>query len=125
MIKNMLAVALVVVTSITIADDDRVDHFEGKKATSVAQAHMLLKTYNDKLQALKEKETLAATDLGEIHLATYTLENQIAYLIADLQKMAESLEELHLTSETGDISKTEDKLDKYLEHAKKHDSKKH
>ena len=123
--RFLLATALLIVSAnVTASDDERVDHFKGIEAKSVAEAKELLKTYNDKLRLLQDKKELAATDLGEIHLITYTLENQIAHLIADLQKMADSLEELHLTSETGDISKTSDKLDSYLKHAEKHDDTK-
>lgn len=121
-IKQTLATILFVVVSGTLmADEDRVDHFKGKEATSVKEAKMLLKTYNDKLRALQNKEKIDGADLGEIHIMTYTLENQIAYLIADLSVLAEMLEELHLTSETGDVAKTEEKLNKYLDHAQKHD----
>ena len=108
--------------TLTANSEDRIDHAKGKEATSVKEAKLLLRTYNDKLRALRAKATMDGTDLAEIHITTYTLENQIAYLIADLTVMAESLEELHLTSETGDVGKTEDKLDKYLTHAEKHDS---
>ncbi len=121
-LKQLMVVTALLTLSTTIADDkDRVDHFKGIEASSVHEARELLKTYNDKLRALQNKETMVVTDLGEIHLMTYTLENQIAYLVADLKKMADSLEELHLTSETGDIAKTAEKLDSYLKHARKHD----
>ena len=120
--RFLLATALLIVSAnLTASDEERVDHFKGIEAKSVAEAKALLKTYNDKLRALQQKTEMVATDLGEIHLMTYTLENQIAYLIADLQKTAASLEGLHLTSETGDIAKTAEKLDDYLSHAKKHD----
>src|SRR5690606_30770368 len=56
--------------------------------------------YSEKLRALLAKEELGAMELHEVHMLTYTLENALHKIQADLEQTAEVLEEVHIASET-------------------------
>lgn len=94
-------------TSFTFASDNnkRPDHFKGLQPTSINEAQQTLTDYHKKLAQLTEKPHLALEDLGDIHIMTYTLENQLAYLMKDLKQTAAALEKLHQLSETTETEK--------------------
>lgn len=76
-------------------------HYKGEPAESTQQAVSNLKLYNPKLEAILMKGELTAMDMNEVHQLTYTLENALQRLHADLEVIAAQLEEVHLASETG------------------------
>lgn len=82
------------------ADSDRPAHAKGEPAETLQQAVTNLGEYSEKLRALLAKEELGAMELHEVHMLTYTLENALHKIQADLEQTAEVLEEVHIASET-------------------------
>jgi len=81
--------------------DDRVKHFKGKESTTLAEAIVNFNETNKQLEALLAGE-LTNNDIAAVHEATYTLEKALEKINADLQELAETLEEVHLASEKFD-----------------------
>ena len=92
------AIAFVVLTSTSFADEDY-DHFPALAAPDVATALCNIKTYNEKLVAITNKDEMSAEDMVKVHELTYTLENALARLQTTLGDMAVVLEEVHKASE--------------------------
>lgn len=97
---------------------DRFDHFKGLPADSLEEAVRNFSEYNTRLSAVLEKDALSAEDLATVHELTYTLENALDRISADLAELAELLEEVHVASETGGFEATLDKGREYLETAR-------
>ena len=87
------------------ADDDRVEHFEGKSAQTIEQALENLQVANRQLEVLLASEPINAGVSYEIHQLTYTLENALERLEDELEQAQETLERVHLASEAnqGDV----------------------
>lgn len=102
----------------TAGDSERARHFKGITPTSVENAQEIIAEYNGKIAELTSKGKMEITDLGSIHMYTYTLENAVAYLREDLTKLADTLETLHLLSESTDIAKAQAQGKTYLKDAK-------
>lgn len=113
--RLLLAAALTLsVSAFTAHADDRVDHFKGQEAKTVAEAYENLENYNHKLEKLLEGE-LSAESMAEIHRITYTLENALQKLDSKLDAIEETLEKVHQASERNDISVTREKGKQYLD----------
>lgn len=97
---------------------ERIDHFKGIVPASVNEAQQILTDYNKKLAKLIKKEKLDMKDMGEIHMLTYTLENQLGYMMEDLKKVADELEKLHLLSESTEAKKAQAQAVIYLKNSK-------
>lgn len=99
-------------------DSPRPAHSKGEAAETTQQAVTNLSQYNPKLEALLAKDELTAMDMHEVHMLTYTLENALQRIQADLESTAALLEEVHIASETDkpDVVKTRGKA--YLEGAR-------
>ena len=93
------ACALVLSTA-SWADSPRPAHAKGEPSATTQQAVTNLNEYNPKLEALLAKDELTAMDLHEVHMLTYTLENALRRIQADLESTAALLEEVHIASET-------------------------
>lgn len=78
---------------------ERPDHFKGVAAPDLQTAVKNFTEYNKRLEKVMKGE-LTNADLAAIHQLTYTLENALKKINADLVELAEVLEEVHLTSET-------------------------
>lgn len=98
-------------------EDERVEHFKGIVPGNVVEAQSIFAEYNAKLAVIANKEKLDMSDMGEIHMLTYTLENQLAYLIKDLKRVADELEELHQLSESPKTDKAHAQAAHYLKEA--------
>ncbi|MFZ7096096.1 DUF6746 family protein [Luteimonas dalianensis] len=94
------------------AQDERISHYSGEPADSTAQALANLAGYNARLQALLAEDEV---DLHTVHELTYTLENALQRLQADLAEAAEALEEVHLASEAADADTVKSRGGDYLE----------
>ncbi|SDS99870.1 hypothetical protein SAMN05216198_3373 [Halopseudomonas litoralis] len=96
-------------------DAERPAHFKGEPAETLQQAVSNLSEYNIKLDELLAKDQLTPMDMHEVHQLTYTLENALQKIQADLVETAEVLEEVHIASETGkpEVVKTKGQI--YLE----------
>ncbi len=90
-----------VLTSIvnTASAEERYDHFPSLEAADMKTAFCNIQSYNQTLASITAKETLTAEDMVKVHELTYTLENAIMRLQADLNQAAVDLEEVHLASE--------------------------
>lgn len=99
--------------------DERPDHFEGQQAATLEQALANFSEYNDKLDALLAQETLSAAELGRIHELTYTLENALEKIRHELAGLAETLEQIHVASETADAETVKSRGRIYLDTATK------
>ena len=97
------------------ADSDRPAHAKGEPADTLQQAVTNMSEYNSKLEALLAKDELGAKDLHEVHMITYTLENALQKIQADLEATAEVLEEVHIASETNKPEVVKEKGHVYLE----------
>lgn len=93
----------------------RTSHAKGEPAETLQQAVTNLSDYNHKLDELLAKDQLSPMDMHEVHMLTYTLENALQKIQADLVETAEVLEEVHIASETGkpEVVKTKGQI--YLE----------
>lgn len=98
------------------ADEERVEHYQGKPAANLEQAVRNLREYNRKLEQRLSQE-LTGEDMHEIHKLSYTLENALKRLDADLDRIADVLEGMHLASERGDRDAVEDNARTYLKNA--------
>lgn len=99
------------------ADTDRVEHFQGQSADSLAAALDHLQRYNARLAALIEADEITAETSYEVHELTYTLENALGRLAKELGVVQDTLEEVHLASEAdqGEVIATQGQ--QYLEHS--------
>ncbi|SFR65950.1 hypothetical protein SAMN05216203_2290 [Marinobacter daqiaonensis] len=94
-----------------------VEHYEGKSANSLPEAVTNFSEYNEKLEKVLQGE-LTPEDLNEIHQLTYTLENAIARMEEELEHLAETLEEVHLASESANTGTVSEQGSAYLEKAR-------
>lgn len=112
--KSLLISTFSLLVAAPALADDRVDHFEGKPSETLEQAVRHLSEYSKQLESLVEGD-LSSADMGEIHQITYTLENALAKLDTDLNELAETLEEVHIASETADKETVKQSGKTYLE----------
>lgn len=96
---------------------DRIEHYEGKSAETIEEAVNNFSEYNAKLSEVLQKRELTAEDLETIHEMTYALENALATIREDLAELADTLEALHLASETHDSEGTKKHGAAYLKAA--------
>ncbi|PRB82755.1 DUF6746 family protein [Pseudomonas sp. MYb185] len=94
---------------------ERPAHFKGEPADTLEQAVTNLSEYNAKLDALLAKDELTPMDLHEVHQLTYTLENALHKIQAELEQTAEVLEEVHVASETNQPETVKTRGQVYLE----------
>lgn len=85
-----------------VASAERADHFKGLPAETLEAAVKNFSEYNKKLEAVLDKGTLTAADLATIHELTYTLENALEKINEDFTALAETLEAVHVASESAD-----------------------
>ncbi|WP_201245842.1 DUF6746 family protein [Halochromatium salexigens] len=78
-------------------------HFSGKEAATLKEALHHFEEGNEELEDYLEDGSIEGADLAHIHELTYTLENAIAKMQAELGALAATLEEVHLASEKSDI----------------------
>ena len=102
-------------SAVSWADSDRPAHAKGEPAETLQQAVTNLSEYNTKLEALLTRDELNAQDMHEVHMITYTLENALQKIQADLAESAEVLEEVHIASETGKPEIVKEKGQAYLQ----------
>lgn len=90
-------------------------HYKGEPAETTQQAVTNLNQYNPRLEAILAKGELTAMDMHEVHQLTYTLENALQRIHADLETTAALLEEVHLASETDKPEVVQKRGKAYLE----------
>ena len=97
---NVVGLVLLVASPAVLAD--RADHFEGKSADTLAEAVANMSEYNEQLAAILAQEALIPQDMHNVHQLTYTLENALERIRAEVVELADVLETVHLASETAD-----------------------
>ena len=97
---NVVGLVLLVASPAVLAD--RADHFEGKSADTLAEAVANMSEYNEQLAAILAQEALSPQDMHNVHQLTYTLENALERIRAEVVELADVLETVHLASETAD-----------------------
>lgn len=102
-----------------VAKADRADHFEGLPAETLEAAVQNLSEYNERLQAILDRDDLSSTDLAEVHEITYTLENALQKVALEFDDLADTLEAVHLASESADARTVQEQGRAYLETARK------
>lgn len=100
------------------ASDDRPDHFKAESVESLEQAINVFREHNAKLAEVLAGE-VDDQAIGEIHILTYTLENALERINNDAAALAETLEELHLSSEKYNADDVKKFGAEYLETATK------
>lgn len=118
--RNWLSLVFVIVLgwTATAAADDPIAHFKGKPAETLAEAVANFSEYNARLAEILEAQELTALDLGAIHELTYTLEIALEKINEELAELADTLEELHVASETADYDGARSHGAAYLETAR-------
>lgn len=96
------------------AHAERPDHFKGKPAETLSAAVTNFSDYNQQLAAILAKDSLAPADMVKVHELTYTLENALEKISAELTALAETLEEVHVASEKLDANAVKTQGQKYL-----------
>lgn len=101
-----------------VAGEDRPEHFKGLPADTLVQAVANFSEYNRKLEGIIQQEHLSPQDMHEVHMLTYTLENALAKIHAELAVLAESLEAVHLASERAEPETVKTQGQAYLDNAR-------
>lgn len=94
---------------------ERVDHFEGDSAATWSEAITLLNKANQELAQIAKTGQLSHQDSARIHQLSYSMENALATLSAQLNTTSQVLEQLHLSSETPELGQTKQLQQLYLE----------
>lgn len=117
--KNLLLPALLcgLMIAATTQASSPTSHFKGEPAETLSQAVVNFSEYNQRLAELLAQDELSLTDLGTVHELTYTLENALEKIQEEVATIAETLEEVHLGSETGDFERVQSNGTAYLEAA--------
>ncbi|SES70222.1 hypothetical protein SAMN05216326_10273 [Nitrosomonas marina] len=116
-IIGLIIIQFFMVASAAAADDSH-GHFKGKPSETLEQALVNFSEYNQKLSEVLKQETLSALDMQQIHELTYTLENALEKINASMLELTETLEAVHVGSETGDTETTRAEGLRYLETAR-------
>lgn len=111
---HCLAAAALSFSVVNLSYAEPVAHYEGKSAETLQQAVSNFNKGNARLARLLSQPSLSAADLAAIHELTYTLENALARINADVDQLAVKLEEVHLGSEDNDAARVKTEGDKYL-----------
>ena len=114
-VMNYLAAAALSFGVATMAKAESVEHFKGESAESLEEAVTNFKRYNQRLENLLKQDLMSADDVTKVHQLTYTLENALAKINDELDKLAVKLEEVHLASEKYDADAVRDHGDAYME----------
>ena len=81
------------------AASDEVEHYEAIPSETLAEAMANLRDYNARVEEVMAREELSVQDMEEVHQYTYTMEQAVARIAAEMEKIAVVLERVHLSSE--------------------------
>lgn len=96
-----LSICLLTASGLALSDE-RVEHYSGEKAETLTEAIANLRDYRQELAAIVEGDDFGSERLHTVHEITYSLENALQTVNSELQKLAETLESVHLASERGE-----------------------
>lgn len=114
----LLSALLALASAPAALAEKRPDHFKGLPAKTLTQAVANFSEANAKLDALIKQETLTAQDLHRVHQLTYTQENALRKISAELTALAGNLEAVHVASERADPATVKTQGRAYLETAR-------
>ena len=112
---KLLFIATTLSMTATASAEERYDHFPSLEAADMKTAFCNIQSYNQTLASITAKETLSVEDMVKVHELTYTLENAIMRLQADLNQAAIDLEEVHQASERLEQSTIQTSGKRYLD----------
>ena len=113
----MIATALFLGHAAVMMAGEKPGHFKGKPAETLEQAMSNFSEYNQKLSSILNQDNLSPQDMQQVHELTYTLENALNKINATMTELAETLEAVHVSSETGDAEGTKTEGIRYLDTA--------
>lgn len=94
--------------------DERTEHFKGLPSPDLATAVKNFNEYNQ-LLATQLSGELTPQALAEIHQLTYTLEIALEKIGTEVTALADTLEEVHVASETAEPEKLAEQGKKYMQ----------
>lgn len=94
--------------------EERVDHFKGLASPDLPTAIKNFSEYNDLLAKQLDGE-LTPQALADIHELTYTLEVALEKINEEVAALADTLEEVHVASETAAPEKLAEEGKKYMQ----------
>ena len=97
--------------------DERPDHFEGEKSDTLEPALSNLSSHNAQLEAILARDELGPDDTARIHELTYTLENALARIRSEVERLEETLEDVHVASERYEVETVRARGREYLKGA--------
>ena len=113
LVRSVIAVLIgTTLFSANASDDDA--HFKAIVSTDIASALCNLKTYNAELQQVTGEKDVDTMGMLKVHELTYTLENALQKIQAELTTIAADLEEVHQSSESHDQTKVKSYTEKYI-----------
>jgi len=111
-----LAAALALgVAALPVTASEEVDHYAAEPSETLAEALENLSAYNAKVAAVMDRETLGVADMEEVHEYTYTMEQAVARIASEMEKIAVVLERVHLSSEGDNPDALRGETEVYLE----------
>lgn len=111
-VLKLIAGALAFAVALNVSAE-RVDHYKGKPSNTLSEAWVNFSESNRRLEKLLAGE-LGNADIATVHELTYTLENAVKKINESLSEVAETLEEVHVASETFDAATVKSKGEVYL-----------
>ncbi len=111
---SALAMAATLAFSANSFATDRVEHFKGVPSPDLATAVKNFSEYNDLLAKELDGE-LTPQALADIHQLTYTLEVALEKISDEAKALADTLEEIHVASETSELEKLAEEGKKYMQ----------
>lgn len=117
--RSLIAVATAAALfSSAMVHAERPEHYKGLQANTLDEAVTNFSEYNDKLAEVLRGE-LDPVAMNEVHQLTYTLENALDKITEEFVSLAETLEEVHLASESNDPETVRNSGKAYLEVSRK------
>jgi hypothetical protein len=101
----------------TFADDQRPAHFQGKESPTLTVALTNLKEGNTQLAEILKKDSLSDSDMLEVHMLSYTIENALERIAKEQARLAELMEEVHVASEQNDAKTVKSRGEAFLKAA--------
>lgn len=92
--------AFALAATVATAEETQVDHYFAEPSETIQEAVDNFVAYNAKVRDVLARESLDVADMEEIHQYTYTIELALAKINEEFGTLAETLEILHLASES-------------------------
>ncbi len=114
-----LVTALFLIVFASVHASERPAHYKGRESATLEEARINFAKANAQLAVLLEQKELSLDVLAEVHELSYTMENALQKISAEVEQMAIELEEVHVASERADVETVRTQGRRYLERARK------